>query len=975
MVHTDGTCEEGRDSKLAAGAGVWFAKNDPRNVSTPLGGQVQNSRRSELLAIVLAIHRMLKDYTTKRASGHDTVVVVKSNSKECVDGWNFPNNNENHGDWSIKKDGIKTGNHDLWNALHRQRLALRKLPHLRVRLEWAKGPCNEAGNRAATKLAAQAINNGASTGAQVPTTNWEAHIRAPEFVPRRTAFRKTKTNREAEMYDEWVVAQHVYVPKKGSLDDPKNWRSICVLDLFGTVVTSILAERIRKWSESNLPESQCGFRSWRGCHDAVWSVTENLKQRRKAGLTTWTAAVDLRTAFDSVSREAIFHILSRYGFPPHFISILKRFHTGTKLQGRVGAAEYEVQTKAGVRTGDTCGPDLFNICMMAIAELTVWPVNTVPEFRTSKYLNEEVEAFKMASVQYADDCILFSNTRKGLAKMVMAFKKTAKAVTGMCMHDAASQFPLPKDKSKTVCMVCPPPGVEYKDLDTTPLKLQEEDEETASYVHFEESVSYLGIIIHFDLGPTHAMKKRIALASARNWQYRGILNNRAFDTKVKGSILTATVLPMLLYGSEVWNPTVTQLKKVSAAWNGYCRAALRITSKIQQDHHIKSETVWARLGVASIHYYLRHRRLSWLGKIARMDMSRWPRKLLTSEAKVGPSDEKTPTPSLGATVEPIQRGGEKEDEATDSNAISLPAPKGRPTPVLTHQQRRVRKSYKLEGEIEDSFSVEKAPLRGHKARCRITGTEIQPRETRFKYLGREGSNPHYFTLSGMMTLLTVNPRLVLELNRTLSGLGHLADNEKDAVKSAISPDAVAESNRLLLLKPPILPVTRTPWECNRCGKIYKERRLDAERHVRKDTCTVKSTPTGRPKQQEIQNEVYGKPRLQTWVRDLRKDLIANTMFTAPEAGCKKCCAKSRRSPGSGKKATTCCDRCLVLNMIVAARDATGWDNIIYKVSKEEKGNAKQSASTSRRASKKRGPAGVWKDPRPLERLRTAVQAN
>ena len=59
----------------------------------------------------------------------------------------------------------------------------------------------------------------------------------------------------------------------------------------------------------------------------------------------------------------------------------------------------------------------------------------------------------------------------------------------------------------------------------------------------------------------------------------------------------------------------------------------------------------------------------------------------------------------------------------------------------------------------------------------------------------------------------------------------------------------------------------------------------------KDNCTVKSTPTGRPKQQEIQNEVYGKPRLQTWVRDLRKDLIANTMFTAPEAGCKKCCAK------------------------------------------------------------------------------------
>ena len=129
--------------------------------------------------------------------------------------------------------------------------------------------------------------------------------------------------------------------------------------------------------------------------------------------------------------------------------------------------------------------------------------------------------------------------------------------------------------------------------------------------------------------------------------------------------------------------------------------------------------------------------------------------------------------------------------------------------------------------------MDKSPLRGRKARCKVTKTEIQAGEIRFKFAGREGSNPHCFTLSGMMTLLTANSALVLELNRKLPGLDRLTENEKDAVKSAISPSAVAENNRLLLLQPPILPVTETPWECNRCGKVYKERR-----HVQRDSMYV-----------------------------------------------------------------------------------------------------------------------------------------
>ena len=176
-------------------------------------------------------------------------------------------------------------------------------------------------------------------------------------------------------------------------------------------------------------------------------------------------------------------------------------------------------------------------------------------------INEDKDAFKIASVQYADDCILFAKTREGLARMVKAFKKTAKDVTGMSMHDAATAFPRQGGKSQTVCMVCPPPGVRYKEMDTSPLKLQEKDEETATYVHFKESVVYLGIILHYDLGPDAAMNDRITRAKYRNWEFRRVLRDCPFNAQVKGRVLTAIVLPTLLYGSEAWNTTVVQMKR------------------------------------------------------------------------------------------------------------------------------------------------------------------------------------------------------------------------------------------------------------------------------------------------------------------------------------------------------------------------------------------------------------------------------
>ena len=39
------------------------------------------------------------------------------------------------------------------------------------------------------------------------------------------------------------------------------------------------------------------------------------------------AFIDVTNAFDTVNRDLLWHVLGKFGCPPHFLSILREFHT------------------------------------------------------------------------------------------------------------------------------------------------------------------------------------------------------------------------------------------------------------------------------------------------------------------------------------------------------------------------------------------------------------------------------------------------------------------------------------------------------------------------------------------------------------------------------------------------------------------------------------------------------------------------
>ena len=925
VIHADGACEKHGTANARAGVGVYFGDEDPRNISVPLEGPEQTHQRAELMALVLALDAVVRTATAHRRK---TTAVIKSDSNYCVKGYSEWVGGWVCNDW-YAKSGASVANQDLWKDIYSLQQNVQSMSHVDVRLEWVKGHTGDAGNEAADRLAVRGIRSSMPAGSQIP--NKIRHQTPPNREPTckccgKSSSRSEKDDTGGMVYEEWVVAQHVYVPKKRPLNMPKNWRSICVLDILGSVVTAILAARIRLWSEYNLPETQNGFRARRGTLDSIWTVNQVLRQRRKAGLTTWVASVDLRTAFDSVSREAIFHILSRYGFPDHFINVLKRFHTDTKLLGKIGSVVYEIMTRAGVRTGDTCGPDLFNICMKAIFELIEWPPDMAPEFWTSKYRNGVRNSFKVPSVEFADDCIFMTKTRAGLAPTCVVVKSTAKAVTGMQMHDAATPFPEPADKSKTVCMVCPAPGVQYDDLDTSPLKLQGKTDSQTTYVHFAKSLIYLGIVLHFDLGPVPAMEARRAKAASRNAEFAMVLRSREYDEKLKGRYLVTMVLPVLLYGSVVWSPTSAQEKLAVVAWNSHCRSALRITTDTQCRHRIKSETVWERLGVKPLQYYMRHRRMCWLGKVAKMGMHRLPRRLLSSKVKEGPNDERQPPmppASSSATNGPLAF---KRERVRPPLPAAAPRPPRQPLLRMPpqHPGRRGPPAALFKGRVENAFTVEKTKAGpGRLAKCNRMRTTIQPGEVRFKYRGENASYARYFSVAGIMEMASNNPALVRALERDLPGLDGLGDADQTLVRFAISPEAAAENRKLQ--RPPILPVSAMPWTCSRCSHTFNVRRAYAERHAQRDDCTARRR-TGRPQQPvpPPSAKVYGKKRTMTWEAIMRKDLQKYPGLVRPFPGCKQCQARA-----TGKPVPDCCDRCFYLNWVTAARVDSYWHRIVY----------------------------------------------
>ena len=84
----------------------------------------------------------------------------------------------------------------------------------------------------------------------------------------------------------------------------------------GKLFTKVIQRRLQVVVvEDTLPDSQCGFKRGRGCIDIIFCARQIMEKAREHNTKVFILFVDLRKAYDSMSRLAHWLVLEKYGIP------------------------------------------------------------------------------------------------------------------------------------------------------------------------------------------------------------------------------------------------------------------------------------------------------------------------------------------------------------------------------------------------------------------------------------------------------------------------------------------------------------------------------------------------------------------------------------------------------------------------------------------------------------------------------------
>ena len=417
----------------------------------------------------------------------------------------------------------------------------------------------------------------------------------------------------------WRDAELVPIPKRGDLTCCDNWRGIALLDVIGKVVGRVIQSRLQMVAEEELADSQCGFRKGRSCTDHIFSVTQLVEKCYEHRTPACLIFIDLRKAYDSVSRAALWRGLEIMGVPPSLVQLISSFHSGMTAKVRVGSSHTgSIPVNNGLRQGCSMAPVLFNLFFELVLE--TWrmemdrahPRHQV-EFRYSINGNlfngprSSCQDSSAPDLEFADDALLITPSRT-VAHLALS---TFAAV--------ATSFGLSVNFVKTKIMPC---GVELSCEDQQPFNIN------CQTVHVVDSFVYLGSLLSPDSRCGTEVDRRLASAAKAFGALQCVFRDKNLSIRTKRLVYSACILSTLLYGSECWPILRSQERRLDSFHHQCLRAILGVSRLSQQLKHISNAELRSRWGdVGLISDTLRKRRLRWLGHVARMPEDRLPKQL------------------------------------------------------------------------------------------------------------------------------------------------------------------------------------------------------------------------------------------------------------------------------------------------------------------------------------------------------------
>lgn len=416
------------------------------------------------------------------------------------------------------------------------------------------------------------------------------------------------------MIKDWTEAILIRLYKnKGDKRICDNYRGISLLVVAEKVFARILLNRVQRMLDKKLLEEQAGFRAGRSTLDQVFILRTVMERSREFNQPLHICFIDLQKAYDSVDRQTLWRISRAYGISDKMIRMIRLLYEDTRAKVRIdGDLSTDIQMKTGVKQGCLLSPILFNIYIDFVMRQVLQQAGV--EGITMSYRlgdlwyseNGNGEDVKLLSLMYADDIAVMCQSIQELETFIKAFERCTQ-MFGLTMNIKKTCIMSLKQFQKSSCKT-----KNSKETADEPCDIIIRNQKIVRTDEF----NYLGCCVSKDQTQAKDIETRVSKASnAFNSLRRVVWYRKCISIHAKMRIFRASVLPILLYGSELWSLTVAEEQRLTAL---YMRC-LRTIIGVSITDRMKNDLVLQLTGQPPLENILRRNRLRWFGHVNRMN--------------------------------------------------------------------------------------------------------------------------------------------------------------------------------------------------------------------------------------------------------------------------------------------------------------------------------------------------------------------
>jgi hypothetical protein len=168
-----------------------------------------------------------------------------------------------------------------------------------------------------------------------------------------------------------VILRKENTEKKRDYSMPKAYRVISLLNCLGKVAEKIIATRLSHLAETTdlLFSEQIGGRRARSAIDAALALTHDIQSARNRGLKSSCLLMDIKGAFDHVSRNQLLGFCQRLGLPKSVCDWILSFMSDRYIQLAFdGEKDQKTRIETGIPQGSPVSPILFLIYIRFLFE-------------------------------------------------------------------------------------------------------------------------------------------------------------------------------------------------------------------------------------------------------------------------------------------------------------------------------------------------------------------------------------------------------------------------------------------------------------------------------------------------------------------------------------------------------------------------------------------------------------------------------